>query len=394
MLSHIFIKRFRSCVDLSIEFGPGVTPLVGRNGVGKTNILHAIQYLGAIGTQITHLPNRMLVGPPRHRGVDISAEFRLGGMKFNFAHGQAMAEDDVVINEKLLVDDNTVFSRTGAKVSLADGQEQLSISKKANTLPSLVQLLADDHPIAPIINILSEYLGKLLYYPVSGHRSEHSDKTRPFILKSEFKDWRPSDTGKERDFPILCRLVDLHLRNQERFKELQSLIGPDGLDLIDEIRVEDIDIPFSEPADPDDGGEQGFFIILFRPSSQMAGSGGVFPYTGLSSGTWRVIQMLTMLLYEQSPCVLLEQPEDYIHPALLVKLVSLLETYTSSSQAIVTTHSEHLMNCLPPGMVRLVWAEEGATKARPLNPSEIDSANRFLQEEGTLAEFLNMVECQ
>ena len=45
MLQSIRILNFRSCVDCKVDFNESVSALVGRNGVGKTNILRAIEWL-------------------------------------------------------------------------------------------------------------------------------------------------------------------------------------------------------------------------------------------------------------------------------------------------------------------------------------------------------------
>src|SRR3954452_13944201 len=47
MLKHIDIKNFRSCYSTSIAFGEGVCALVGKNGVGKTNVLKCIDWIAS-----------------------------------------------------------------------------------------------------------------------------------------------------------------------------------------------------------------------------------------------------------------------------------------------------------------------------------------------------------
>ncbi|RKZ20990.1 hypothetical protein DRQ18_05245 [bacterium] len=42
------LKRFRNFKEMEIEFGDGLTLVLGKNGVGKTNLLEAIHYLGTL----------------------------------------------------------------------------------------------------------------------------------------------------------------------------------------------------------------------------------------------------------------------------------------------------------------------------------------------------------
>ena len=90
--------------------------------------------------------------------------------------------------------------------------------------------------------------------------------------------------------------------------------------------------------------------------------------------------------------MLLEHPEDKIHPGLLRKLIGLLQTYSDETQVIIASHSAAVFNSLGPESLRLVTMEEGETKARALSPDEIDVVGKYLEEEGSLSDFLETVE--
>lgn len=49
-VTHLQLTDFRSYVSAQIEFGGGVTTLVGRNGHGKTNIVEAVRYLSTLSS--------------------------------------------------------------------------------------------------------------------------------------------------------------------------------------------------------------------------------------------------------------------------------------------------------------------------------------------------------
>ncbi len=49
-VTHLSLTDFRSYTEAQIEFGPGVTTLVGRNGHGKTNVVEAVRYLSSLSS--------------------------------------------------------------------------------------------------------------------------------------------------------------------------------------------------------------------------------------------------------------------------------------------------------------------------------------------------------
>lgn len=49
-VTHVSLTDFRSYPEAQIEFGPGVTTLVGRNGHGKTNVVEAVRYLSTLSS--------------------------------------------------------------------------------------------------------------------------------------------------------------------------------------------------------------------------------------------------------------------------------------------------------------------------------------------------------
>ena len=90
--------------------------------------------------------------------------------------------------------------------------------------------------------------------------------------------------------------------------------------------------------------------------------------------------------------MLLEQPEDCIHPGLLYKLLDLLRTYSHQTQVIFSTHSLEVLGAMRPEEIRLVTAKRGTTHCRGLSPPERESASRFLKEEGSLGEFIEALD--
>ena len=90
--------------------------------------------------------------------------------------------------------------------------------------------------------------------------------------------------------------------------------------------------------------------------------------------------------------MLLEHPKDGIHRGLLRKLIDVLRNYSDQTQLIASSHSPVVFNALNPGSVRLVTMEDGETKVRALSPEEANVVSKYLEEEGSLSDFLETVE--
>lgn len=80
----------------------------------------------------------------------------------------------------------------------------------------------------------------------------------------------------------------------------------------------------------------------------------------LSAGTLRFLHLVTILLSPNPPsAVLFDEPEDSLHPHLLVILAELLKQAAGRMQIIAATHSASLIRRFEPAQVIVVDREEG-----------------------------------
>lgn len=104
----------------------------------------------------------------------------------------------------------------------------------------------------------------------------------------------------------------------------------------------------------------------------------------ISDGTLRLLAMVAAL-YGGSSLVVLEEPENCIHPYLLETFMNLVRD--APSQVIMTTHSPYLLDHVKPEEVYVVTKEGLETKVKRLSDtSEMEQVKRFLEEGGTLGE--------
>jgi len=76
---------------------------------------------------------------------------------------------------------------------------------------------------------------------------------------------------------------------------------------------------------------------------------------------------------------------------LLTKLMGVVGSYCDPMQVFVTSHSPFVLNAVGAENIRLVYIENGFTHVRALTNDEIASASSYLENEGTLDEFLELI---
>ncbi len=392
MLDWIEIKNFRSCEDVRLRLGEPVIALLGKNGAGKTSLLHAIQLVAELCAGDAE---PVLSVHPRNKSepTEFRLGFKLGGSQFVYRISRAAnGHQGKVAEEAIEKDGRLLFRRMGESVEVGAGSRtsELRIGARSATLQGLLQILPDGDPMIGELKPIAGYLRSVRYYPLLQGFQEHLVREEPPIIESaKYEAWSEALSQGRLQSSVQMRLIHLYRTARDRFDELSILLGPSGLGLISEIRIQEIKLPKALPGEKSaDGSELGFYIS-FKPGPDLAGSGEYFRYSGLSAGTWRILHLMTALIFDGSTCMLLEQPEDSVHPGLLAKVMDILRTYSGSTQLICTTHSPRVMNLVGAAGIRLITAERGRTIASALTTENLSAAKKYLEDEGSLAEFLD-----
>jgi ABC-type multidrug transport system ATPase subunit len=129
------------------------------------------------------------------------------------------------------------------------------------------------------------------------------------------------------------------------------------------------------------------YFFSFTPLAGIGGEGKSRQFSELSSGCRRIIRLLTSLLFDDRSVMLIEEPEDSIHPGLLRKVIDILRSYSHKCQVIFSTHSADVLNMLKPEEILLATAPKGVTSLKALDIGELQRAHEFLQAAGSLSEF-------
>src|SRR5881397_1351021 len=104
-LLRLRLVNFRQHADTDLEFGPGITGIIGPNGSGKTSILEAIAW-ALYGVQAVRGDKDSIrrLGAKGRAGVEVDLEFRLGAHEYRVKRGLSTAvlhQDGQVIANSL-----------------------------------------------------------------------------------------------------------------------------------------------------------------------------------------------------------------------------------------------------------------------------------------------------
>lgn len=111
----------------------------------------------------------------------------------------------------------------------------------------------------------------------------------------------------------------------------------------------------------------------------------------LSDGTLRIFGLLLALYQTPAPALLvIEEPEQTVHPGVLGVLVDAMREASETTQIIVTTHSPHFVDRFAPHEIRVATLVDGLTRIAPIKSTQVEAVKQRLMslEEFMLAEGL------
>ena len=167
-------------------------------------------------------------------------------------------------------------------------------------------------------------------------------------------------------------LVRWHEEEREQFEELTALARRVGL--ITEVKVK----LYRDP-DPKRTNQSRDFASVVVDE---------IDFGLLSDGTLRVLEILVWLVFPGVKLLLIEEPETAVHPGLLSKLLAEIDAYSHDRQIVLTTQSPNVVSWANPSALRLVERHDGKTSVRSLREDEIGRVSAYLNDEGTLGDFV------
>lgn len=100
----------------------------------------------------------------------------------------------------------------------------------------------------------------------------------------------------------------------------------------------------------------------------------------LSDGTINIVALLIALYFEEKNVVIIEEPERYIHPHLVSRLIQMMKEVSKNKQVIVTTHSPEVVKHAGLENLLLVGRRKDGF-SRISRPEEKEHLKGFLESE-------------
>ncbi len=144
-------------------------------------------------------------------------------------------------------------------------------------------------------------------------------------------------------------------------------------------QIKDITIP---PAENTSGGPVEVFLWEIDPESEREDLATSLAQSG--TGVGQVMAMLYVAINTDfSTTIIIDEPQSFLHPGAIQKLLSILRNKYSQHQYIVTTHSSMAITAGNPETILLVRKRELESYIEPIDMAEREHLELLLSEIGT-----------
>lgn len=383
-LHTISIQHYKSLSHVTVELDEQITVIVGPNSVGKTNFVSAMDFLrDAARDGLDHAVTsrggitrvRQQVTGIKPFNLKFSLEFR------QTIKGQAEATPssyeldianvkggDFKISQESGHCVNTIIKETVHDVfEEVEFQDTFSRTDDGHVLVNQksVHLLREyDRMILGLTADFDSYP-----YSICAPMKEHMKSWRfTTLYPTTLRELRAPDTetSLREDGSNWASMIRAAKRTPkgrqtlERINEMMRLVLPDFQD----VQVSTVG---------------SYLVPKFRFEDTANGKAREFDPVQLSDGTLRIYGILLSLYLQPAPSLLvIEEPEQTVHPGVLAMLSEAFKEVAATVQIIITTHSPQLVDHFAPEQVRVASMDNGLTQIAPLKQSQRLAVQRGL----------------
>jgi predicted ATPase len=423
MLKTISVSGFKSLEKFELEFRPGLNVIVGPNGSGKTNIINFLEFLSFLsrGSLLDAVSRSGGAGnifrrQSSHR-LQRRISFTLGGAG-NYKDIRKPNEEYVRYEYEaaiLLANNNSSIFFEKQRIKIATGGSDDNDADKSEADWDVdIEFIYKNEPSAAIEIVWHKLNQQLVTSPFSGRKGETLNGAKARIKEAL------EDSAKYSVYQTLIRfvrpsrLISRDLLGAKSFNISPSVvrqsediasepdIGSNGSGLAATMfmlknspRSMDYDYYY------DDSEAQEILQKILEYSKVVNNSilsiavepdtienklrifvtvkykGGrlKLPFSFVSDGTAKWFALVAAILMTRS-IFAIEEPENYLHPLMQRQIVEIVRrTFEFDRRnlfAVITTHSETILNCVDPEQLIVVHMDDGRTVAsRPRNAQDI-----------------------
>jgi len=385
-IKEVEINNYRSCIKTKFELQDNLTALIGINGVGKSNILNALQLL------TKNRRNRRYFDEEHNENLLITKLFltlvyeeKLIFLRANIFYETDERNTDEIFNIDLKYRIENSNSRKWNKID-SDFSEVAYFMNKRGIVNVPKNKEFQSEKAKWEIKLLQQ-LNKVNYYSAT----QFSDPSK-CPISFELEDSRLARSYR-REVTHEYFMYELHRTYKTKpdiFELFLNTVNDIGIQLIDDFQFIEHEVPSSSYKVRTGGKietiEKTRKIVI--PSVLVDGL-NLSP-NQLSEGTFKTLALVFYIINDESKLLLIEEPEVCIHHGLLNSLIELIKIYSKKKQIVISTHSDYVLDKLEPENVLLVRKDNG-TQAKPLTKSltnnEFEALKDYLERSGNLGEY-------
>lgn len=378
-LKTVRIQHYKSLNDVTVHLHPGVTVIVGPNGVGKSNFVDVFRFLhDAVASNLDDAIRKRegivrLLQYYKTRPSDIYLNFTFKDDREEFEYylrlGGKGNGDWYIIRESLSplepaepIEYGMRYVRESSEKLIVDQDEIEGFPEHRLALGMLLRQIQDPQPEKNDFRLRSIPLGSRIIKEVNhwNHCTIY-----PNILKKPANPDRSQSALEESGENWATVIKSAKPAVMERIYEAMQAVLPD----FRHVKVETVG-SYLIPRFFFASGEE---TIAFDPMQ-------------LSDGTLRLFGILLAAYQQPAPRLLvIEEPEQTIYPGALAVLADVFSEISETTQVIITTHSPHLISHFTPDQIRVAYLQNGLTQIANIHPHQMEAIHEGLM---SLGEFM------
>ncbi len=381
-LKSLKVQHYKSLDDVSVEFAPDVTVVVGPNGVGKSNFVDVLRFLrDAVTDNLAHaVTKREGIGrllqsyktKPYKIGFQLElvaaeSESKFDAASYSLQLKSVGSSGYAIENEKIeVISDELGFDlQTGRLRVVRDsrGAVVISIKSLGGEAGDYIFSQAPDE-----LAVTSKHFGaqtRALSEKVPQHIAGWNYCTiYPNTLKKPAlpdQDSRLMESGD--NWASVIKALKRSAKGREALERIYEAMRA-VLPTFEEVNIQTVG---------------SYLVPLFKFRDEGEGPLTSFDPVQLSDGTLRLFGILLAAYQMPRPKLLvIEEPEQTIYPGALAVLADVFKEIGRSTQVLITTHSPHLVQFFEPSQIRVAVMHNGMTQIRPIHPHQMEAVNEGL----------------